>query len=88
MLIKIGISAVINMTAFDKVYIESGGEKLAVVVSYKDFNEKEAEYKLTGLERDRAIEIKNEIASQISELEMATASTLLENAIISGGKES
>lgn len=94
MLVKVANVAVINVTAFDKVYLEQYSSRedgftsqcYRLIFKYEDLNSKPAEHVIDlGSNWETGTKIKDEIVAQIREVEMENATTLLENAM--KGKE-
>lgn len=97
MLIKVGDNVVLNMVAVSSVVIDIHEESkkgkalfsgttiektFAVVINYQDQNNKDNKYTLYGFkEYERASKIRDNVISQIKELEIERISTELENAI-------
>jgi hypothetical protein len=100
MMVKIGRTAVINMTAISSVHLLTEKETIttkcgwfekkikdikttyAVKIYFKDEHGKDSNYKLYGFDDILAAEkIKDEVMSQIKELELEHLTATLENAI-------
>ena len=84
MLIKIGPVAVLNMTGFYGIGMCTGGTYLGncyLSISYKNLDGVREEYKSGEASAGEIKAIMDIVVAQIHELEMAQASTMLENSI-------